>query len=183
MPESVSENRSISPSTSRADRKTPKDLGINISRAAEAGIAKAVAAEKTRRWKIENREAIESSGMSMSRSNGTAVGKVPPVLMARYDVFPECRTRQAICSMSSPTFLNDLNTRVVVPLAAAAAKTPVPMPQAKSDLRDRRPKMMSWSHSCMSAVAGLPNCRDAERNLSKHHDHIVAALDMLFQGF
>ena len=38
-----------------------KALGVNVSRAAEAGIAGAVKAEKERRWKEENREAIESS--------------------------------------------------------------------------------------------------------------------------
>ena len=37
-----------------------KALDINVSRAAEAGIAEAVAAEKARLWKLENREAIES---------------------------------------------------------------------------------------------------------------------------
>lgn len=37
-----------------------KTLDINISRIAEEGIAKAVDEEKARRWKIENREAIES---------------------------------------------------------------------------------------------------------------------------
>lgn len=38
-----------------------KALSVNISRAAEAGIAAAVKAEKGRLWKEENREAIESS--------------------------------------------------------------------------------------------------------------------------
>ncbi len=37
-----------------------KNLDINISRIAEDGIAKAVAEEKARLWKIENREAIQS---------------------------------------------------------------------------------------------------------------------------
>lgn len=37
-----------------------KNLDINISRIAEDGIAKAVAEEKARRWKMENREAIQS---------------------------------------------------------------------------------------------------------------------------
>ena len=37
-----------------------KDLDINISRVAEQGIAQAVAEEKARLWKIENREALES---------------------------------------------------------------------------------------------------------------------------
>ncbi len=38
-----------------------KALSVNISRAAEGGIAEAVKAEKERLWKEENREAIESS--------------------------------------------------------------------------------------------------------------------------
>lgn len=37
-----------------------KEFDINISRVAEEGIAKAVSAEKSRRWKEENREALES---------------------------------------------------------------------------------------------------------------------------
>jgi antitoxin CcdA len=40
--------------------KEARGLGVNISRAAEAGIAEAVAVEKARLWKIENRAAIES---------------------------------------------------------------------------------------------------------------------------
>lgn len=37
-----------------------KDLGINISRVAEAGIAAAVAEERARLWKRENRAAVQS---------------------------------------------------------------------------------------------------------------------------
>ena len=37
-----------------------KNLDINISRIAEDGIANAVAEEKARLWKIENRQAIQS---------------------------------------------------------------------------------------------------------------------------
>jgi antitoxin CcdA len=37
-----------------------KALDLNASRAAEEGIARAVSEEKTRRWKKENREALES---------------------------------------------------------------------------------------------------------------------------
>lgn len=36
-----------------------KSLSVNVSRAAEAGIADAVRREKERRWKEENSEAIE----------------------------------------------------------------------------------------------------------------------------
>jgi antitoxin CcdA len=38
-----------------------KALDINVSRAAETGIAEAVRAEKGRRWLEENRAALESS--------------------------------------------------------------------------------------------------------------------------
>jgi antitoxin CcdA len=38
-----------------------KTLDINISRAAEEGIAKAVANAKAERWRAENREALQSS--------------------------------------------------------------------------------------------------------------------------
>lgn len=44
-----------------------KTLDINVSRAAEEGLARAVAAEKTRRWKEENREALESSNEYVRR--------------------------------------------------------------------------------------------------------------------
>lgn len=43
-----------------------KALQVNISRAAETGIADAVRKEKERRWKEENREAIESSNRWVS---------------------------------------------------------------------------------------------------------------------
>lgn len=54
-----------------------KALGINISRAAEEGITKAISAEKTRRWQEENREAIESSNDYVKR-NGLPLAKYRP---------------------------------------------------------------------------------------------------------
>lgn len=38
-----------------------KELEVNVSRAAEEGIAKAVTDEKAKRWLAENKEALESS--------------------------------------------------------------------------------------------------------------------------
>ena len=38
-----------------------KELGINISRACEQGLSEEIRAERNRRWKEENREAIEAS--------------------------------------------------------------------------------------------------------------------------
>ncbi|RVD60887.1 post-segregation antitoxin CcdA [Mesorhizobium sp. M2D.F.Ca.ET.185.01.1.1] len=51
-----------------------KTLGINMSRAAEQGIAKAISAEKTRRWQEENKEALESSNEYVRR-NGLPLAK------------------------------------------------------------------------------------------------------------
>ncbi|MDX8502883.1 type II toxin-antitoxin system CcdA family antitoxin [Mesorhizobium sp. VK4C] len=51
-----------------------KALSINISRASESGIATAVAAENTRRWQEENREAIDSWN-DYVRRNGLPLAK------------------------------------------------------------------------------------------------------------
>ncbi|MBZ9735849.1 MULTISPECIES: type II toxin-antitoxin system CcdA family antitoxin [unclassified Mesorhizobium] len=51
-----------------------KALGINMSRAAEQGIAKAISAEKIRRWQEENKEALESSNEYVKR-NGLPLAK------------------------------------------------------------------------------------------------------------
>ena len=44
-----------------------KALGLNASRAAEAGIAAAIKAEKERRWLDENREAIAAHNRRIAR--------------------------------------------------------------------------------------------------------------------
>jgi len=51
-----------------------KALGLNLSEAATTGIAAAVSAEKSRRWKEENREAIESSNAYV-RKHGLPLAK------------------------------------------------------------------------------------------------------------
>lgn len=54
-----------------------KALNINISQAAEAGLARAVAAKRAERWLADNREAVESSnayveehGLPLARYRG-----------------------------------------------------------------------------------------------------------------
>lgn len=51
-----------------------KALDINVSRAAETGIAEAVRKEKGRRWLEENREALESSNAWVEK-NGLPLAK------------------------------------------------------------------------------------------------------------
>jgi antitoxin CcdA len=54
------ERRAVNLSIDGRFLEEAKELDINLSRAAEEGIAKAISAEKTRRWKEENAEAIRS---------------------------------------------------------------------------------------------------------------------------
>lgn len=51
-----------------------KALDLNVSRVAEEGIAAAVREEKNRRWKEENKEAIESWN-EWVRENGLPLAK------------------------------------------------------------------------------------------------------------
>ena len=51
-----------------------KELGLNVSRIAEEAISDAVRAERNRRWKEENREALESWN-DWVRENGLPLEK------------------------------------------------------------------------------------------------------------
>jgi antitoxin CcdA len=46
-----------------------RDLGVNVSRAAEAGLRAAVAAARAEAWRAENAEAIQSSN-DWARTHG-----------------------------------------------------------------------------------------------------------------
>lgn len=54
-----------------------KELELNVSRIAEEAISDAVRAERNRRWKKENREALESSN-EWVRKNGLPLAKYRP---------------------------------------------------------------------------------------------------------
>ena len=117
--------------------KDAKALGINISRPAEAGIAKAIAAEKTRRWQEENKDAIESSNEYVTR-NGLPLAKHRPFLMARYDFYQNTESDGYLLDVQSD-ILEGLNTRVVVPLMQPQ-DCPASWPPTKPDLRYKRQK-------------------------------------------
>jgi len=55
--------------------KEAKALNVNVSRAAEAGIAEAVAAERSRLWKMENRAALEAWNDYFDR-HGTPIAEL-----------------------------------------------------------------------------------------------------------
>ncbi len=68
------QRRSVNTSIDSKLVEEAKALGINMSRAAEQGIAQAISAEKTRRWQEENKAAIESSN-DYVRRNGLPLAK------------------------------------------------------------------------------------------------------------
>jgi toxin CcdB len=76
--------------------------------------------------------------------------------------------------------LEDLSTRVIVPLVPATDKVSVVRKLNPTFTIDGRRDFM-FTH----LIATVPAIRLAEprTNLLHHHDEIVAALDMLFQGF
>lgn len=99
--------------------------------------------------------------------------------MARYDLYRNAEGYGYLLDVQSD-LLEGLGTRVVVPLMPPNI-APVPgrrlNPTFAIDGKDH--VMVTQFISALTAT----ELADAEGNLSKHHDDIVAALDMLFQGF
>lgn len=54
----MADRRSTSLTLDRDLLDEAKALGVNVSRAAEAGVLAAVKAERARRWKVDNAEAV-----------------------------------------------------------------------------------------------------------------------------
>ena len=99
--------------------------------------------------------------------------------MARYDLYRHPDEDGYLLDVQA-SILGTLNTRVVVPLlrpdrAPKAARRLNPL-----FLIDARSFVMVTQF--MSAFTDL-ELGEKVGNLSNHHDDIVAALDMLFQGF
>jgi len=66
--------KSTNLSLDKAMVEEAREMGINLSRAAEEGIAKALKAEREKRWREENRAAIEVANDWVAR-NGLPLEK------------------------------------------------------------------------------------------------------------
>ncbi|MBZ9737477.1 MULTISPECIES: CcdB family protein [unclassified Mesorhizobium] len=99
--------------------------------------------------------------------------------MPRYDVFAGRVEGNYLLDVQSD-LLDNFRTRVVVPLLPVAT---VPPPMRKLhpifDINGR--KLVMATH--LIATVPASELGESRLNLTKHHDDIVAALDMLFQGF
>jgi toxin CcdB len=99
--------------------------------------------------------------------------------MARYDLFSSIDAEGYLLDVQTD-LLDHLKTRVVIPLLPAEA-TPAPIKRLNPIFEIGGLKYVLATH-LLSAVP-VKELTRREHNLSKHHDQIVGALDMLFQGF
>ena len=99
--------------------------------------------------------------------------------MARYDFYRSAGGDGYLLDVQSD-ILEHLDTNVVVPLLPRDI-APLPARRLNPIFRiDGKDHVMVTQF--LSAITAS-ELRAAEGNLTRHHDEIVAALDMLFQGF
>ncbi len=99
--------------------------------------------------------------------------------MARYEIFDNPDGGGFLLNVQS-NFLDHLHTRVVVPLYPAG-NVPVPVKRLQPVFAIKGAKYLLAT----PLLAAVPSSilGDPKRRLYHHHEDIVAALDMLFQGF
>jgi toxin CcdB len=99
--------------------------------------------------------------------------------MSRYDVFAGRIEGNYLLDVQSD-LLDNFKTRVVVPLLPVAS-VPPPMRKLHPIFEVNGRKVVMATH--LIATVPASELGESRLNLTKHHDDIVAALDMLFQGF
>ncbi|TRC92388.1 plasmid maintenance protein CcdB [Mesorhizobium sp. WSM4303] len=99
--------------------------------------------------------------------------------MPRYDVFAGRTEGNYVLDVQSD-LLDNFKTRIVVPLLPVAS-VPPPMRKLHPIFEINGRKLVMATH--LIATVPASELGESRLNLTKHHDDIVAALDMLFQGF
>ena len=99
--------------------------------------------------------------------------------MARYDLFSNIEAEGYLLDVQTD-LLDHLKTRVVIPLLPAET-TPAPIKRLNPIFEIGGRKYV-LATQLLSAVP-VQELTNRQHNLSKHHDQVVGALDMLFQGF
>ncbi|MDG4910262.1 CcdB family protein [Mesorhizobium sp. WSM4898] len=100
--------------------------------------------------------------------------------MARYDAFAASGIEGGYLFEVQSDLLDNFKTRVVVPLLPLASAPP-PMRKLHPVFEINGRKLVMATH--LIATVAATELGENRFNLAKHHDEIVAALDMLFQGF
>ncbi|NGO49820.1 CcdB family protein [Allomesorhizobium camelthorni] len=99
--------------------------------------------------------------------------------MARYDLFSSVGAEGYLLNVQTD-LLDHLKTRVVIPLLPAGT-TPPPVKRLNPIFEIGGQKYV-LATQLLSAVP-VQELTRREDSLSRYHDQIVGALDMLFQGF
>jgi len=99
--------------------------------------------------------------------------------MARYDLYPGMDRAGYLLDVQAD-LLEELSTRAMVPLVPHSSKVRLVRKLNPVFNIDGKPYAM-FTH--LIAAVPLARLREPRTNLLVHHDEIVAALDMLFQGF
>ncbi|MGX8011499.1 CcdB family protein [Mesorhizobium sp. ORM8.1] len=99
--------------------------------------------------------------------------------MPRYDVFAGRAEGSYLLDVQSD-LLDNFKTRVVVPLLPVSM-VPPPMRKLHPTFEINGRRLVMATH--LIATAPTSELGESRLNLTRHHDDIVAALDMLFQGF
>ena len=99
--------------------------------------------------------------------------------MPRYDVFAGRIEGNYLLDVQSD-LLDNFKTRVVVPLLPVAT-VPPPMRKLHPTFEINGRKLVMATH--LIATVPASELGESRLNLTKHHDDIVAALDMLLQDF
>jgi toxin CcdB len=100
--------------------------------------------------------------------------------MARYDVFAANRVEGGYLLDVQSDLLDHFKTRVVIPLLPVAMAPPT-MRKLHPVFEINGRKLVMATH--LIATVSTTELGESRLNLTRHHDEIVAALDMLFQGF
>lgn len=99
--------------------------------------------------------------------------------MARYDVFVGASEGSFLLDVQTD-MIDYLKTRVVVPLLPSGS-TPPPIRKLHPVFEINGRKVVMVTH--LLATVPIAELGESRLNLLKHHDEIVGALDMVFQGF
>ncbi|WFP64449.1 CcdB family protein [Mesorhizobium sp. WSM4904] len=100
--------------------------------------------------------------------------------MARYDVFAASGIEGGYLLDVQSDLLDNFKTRAVVPLLPLSSAPP-PMRKLHPVFEINGRKLIMATH--LIATVAVTELTENRTNLTNHHDEIVAALDMLFEGF
>ncbi len=155
-----------------------KALGINVSQAAEEGLASAVSRQRRERWLADNHEGVQKRQRRVRQARA-ALGGSSPVLMARFSVHQLAATKRLVLNVQSD-LLDGLSSRMVIPLVPMAEAQQA-LPEAQSCIRPRRRQVRALPPNSSRLWTETGSIRPSLR-LQLTNPEIVQAIDFLMEG-